>query len=250
MAQLDSLGLSIARVTNFAARVAGACFDFDGKATLGGAVRRALQHDLDMERVWDSDLVMYQDAEAGAFVGARDVDLCPDLQLSASALRGLDLGQAIENLRPLIQDRVWLRESTRAGSALELQAGPLREEMDSALARVCRVIDARKPLSVSAPEDPPELGSALRWHARLCAAMAAGLMLNRLSPGATSDLKRLSAYRALYVALAILEERAQGTSSPYETIIIVKERHERGRHLSLRVDGAISLGGQAAPRKR
>jgi len=264
MAQLDSLGLSVAGVTSFAARVAASSFDFNRKPTLGGAVRRALQHDLDMEAAWDPDLLqMYQDAEAEAIVGATDADLCPDLQLSAGALRGLDLGQAIENLRPLIPDHFWLRESMRAGSALELNAGRLGEEIDSALARACHVIDARKPLTLRAPEDPPELGAALRWHARLCTAMAAGLILHRPSPRATSDSKRLSAYRALYVALAIVEERAQGTSSPYEAITIVKEKREGGHHISLRGDNpsprelttakrliSLDLGITSVPRVR
>jgi hypothetical protein len=219
-AQLTSLGLDVGTVSDFATLVAVHSRDSN---TLASAVESALEYNLDIEKAWDPDL--YKPGlgvVAAEFIGARGADLCPDLQLSSVTLRFLDLGQVIENLRIVTNDFSSPAEKP-SGSELQRYAGWLARQVDDSLSIGCAVLDARRPITPDGvAADRVELNMMLRCHVRPCIAIAAGLIL--FSKPEVRDSGRLSAYRELYVALAMLEERVQGVMSPYETIMIVKER--------------------------
>ena len=222
--ELASSGLQITLVSDFAAVVAGSCFDFSGEPTLAGGVSRALEYNLSLEQAWDQELLrQHQAMDAAAFANGRDADLCPDLQLSAGEFQWLDLGEVIANLRRVTDDFSF-RADRRDKSGVERYARRLAEHIDRSLSCACTPLDARAPPSARAAlADRADLDAMVRWHARLCAVIAAGLVLRRtpLDPGGE---RRVSAYRALYVALAIVEARVAGVTCPHEAIMIVRQR--------------------------
>jgi NACHT domain/Caspase domain len=225
-AELKSLGFFYLDVVgDLASVVAGSfynTFNSERQPRLGAAVRDALWHKFELETAWDRDLIEYatfQDPER--FLASANVDLCPDLQLPSLVQDALDLGLLVDNME---FQKPWFASGGNTETEFKDYAHQCCRRMREALSRACAAIVERYPFFKEVPENErADFADMLRWHARLCAAIVTGLSLNRELLG-DNALLPFGEYGRLYVALAVLEERIQGTAKPFESIMIVKEK--------------------------